>query len=137
MQQSVRGNSQIVTKRKEKLKNEEDNWQTDGIIIERQSRALSGYRIVDGKYIDRDGNIRETDPNEWTTTGPDALDVYRKVYSSENQFWIIASAAFVDATEYLSRVGELLRAAGESCMIVFLNAMQYSVNVIVGTDLSH
>lgn len=37
--------------------------------------ALGGYPIVDGKYLDKDGNIRETGPNEWTS-GPPALNVY-------------------------------------------------------------
>lgn len=35
--------------------------------------AMGGYPIVDGKYLDKDGNIRETGPNEWTTSGPLAL----------------------------------------------------------------
>lgn len=37
--------------------------------------AMGGYPIVDDKYLDKGGNIRETGPNEWTS-GPPALNVY-------------------------------------------------------------
>ncbi|KAL7932892.1 hypothetical protein V8C35DRAFT_305750 [Trichoderma chlorosporum] len=111
--------------------------------IEKQSWTLSGHPIVNGKYLDKNGNIREIEPDEWTTNGPPVLDVYwtnRKVSPTDDlvgsQFRVIASGAFVDVTEYLSRVGEFLRAVGGACLIMSLNATLYSVNVIVSTDLS-
>lgn len=51
-------------------------------------------------------------------------------------FGSIGANAFVDLTEYLSRVGEFLRAQGHVCRIMSLNATPYSVNVIVATELS-
>ncbi|EQL04065.1 hypothetical protein OCS_00220 [Ophiocordyceps sinensis CO18] len=119
----------------------EDNDRIFDTSPEMQCWTQSGHPIVDGRYLDQNGTVREVEPNEWTVAGPPALDVYwsnRKVTLDldYSQFRAIASSAFVDVTEYLARVGELPRATAGSCEIIALNATLYSVNVIVGTDLS-
>ncbi|KJZ75252.1 hypothetical protein HIM_05446 [Hirsutella minnesotensis 3608] len=118
-----------------------DNDRIPDTSPEMQCWTQSGHPIVDGKYLDKNGVIREVDPSEWTVAGPPALDVYwsnRKITPNlgYNQFHAIALGASVDVTEYLARVGELLRVAAGALEIVALNATLYSVNVIVSTDLS-
>jgi hypothetical protein len=77
-----------------------------------QCWTLSGYPIVDGKYLDKDGNIRQVSPGEFTTAGPPALDVFwvnRQITPGKNcQFRVISCHAFVTVTEYMRRMGELL-----------------------------
>lgn len=42
------------------------NHQANNNFIGKQKWTLSGYPIVDGKYLDNDGNIREMELKEWT-----------------------------------------------------------------------
>lgn len=77
------------------------------------------------------------------TAGPPVLNIHwtnRKISPSggleKNQSRIIALSAFVNVTEHLSGIGELLIAASGTCMMMSWNAMQCPVNVIVSTDPS-
>lgn len=117
--------------------------QTANLITmpEKQSWTESGYPIVDGKYLDKDGNIQQFDSQEWSVAGPPALDVYwhnRRVTPGreQDQFRTLVSNAFVDMTEYIARIGELLRTVGASCELVSLNATKYSVTIIISTESS-
>lgn len=105
-----------------------------------QTWTQSGYPIVEGKYLDGNGIIQRIG-DEWTVSGPPVIDIYwynrrHAQHGTGAYFGAIAASAFVDLTEYLSRVGEFLRAQGHACRIMAVNATLYSVNVIVDTRLS-
>lgn len=124
--------------------NEQPARQSDNAQVEdtraTQTWTQSGYPIVDGKYLDGNG-VTQSIGDEWTMSGPPVIDVYwhnrrRSRQGTRAYFGSIGANAFVDLTEYLSRVGEFLRAQGHVCQIMSLNATPYSINVIVATELS-
>ncbi|KAK7423683.1 hypothetical protein QQX98_000873 [Neonectria punicea] len=104
-----------------------------------QTWTESGYPIVDGKYLDLStGTIKTVTADTMVSVGPPAVEIYwvnRTMTGRKDPFRSFLARAFVDVTEYLKRIGELLERG--SVEIFSLNATKYAVNVVVGTDLSH
>ncbi len=103
-----------------------------------QAWTPSGYPIVDGKYLDLvDGMVKTAGPGP-VTTGPPAIAVYihnRFCSGQRGQFNTVVATSFVkDLSEYMIRVGELLKTG--ACKVDSVSATKYSVNLIVMTDLS-
>jgi len=106
-----------------------------------QAWTLDNYPIVDGKYY----NLA-TDRIEVHTGilkgGPPSVSVYwhnRGGSSNSNgtrydQFYAVSSLSKCKVTEYLVRIGEILKK--EKCTVSSLNATEYAVNVVVVTELS-
>ena len=101
-----------------------------------QSWTLDGYPIVDGKYY----NL-VTDSIEVHTGllrgGPPSVSVYwhnRGGSGRHDQFYAVGSLSRCKVTDYLVRVGEMLKK--EKCIVTSLNATEYAVNVVVMTELS-
>ena len=119
-----------------------DEETTAPVCQPRQSWTESGFPIVDGKYLDTSdgGKIKTVGPKDWVSAGPPDLGIYwdnrRRTPGLDDQFRGFVHNAFVSVTEYLSRIGEFLRASDGACKIVGLNATLYSVNLIVDTDMS-
>ncbi|KAH7142899.1 hypothetical protein B0J13DRAFT_51584 [Dactylonectria estremocensis] len=100
--------------------------------------TLSGYPVVDGRYLDgASGAIKTVAMNEEFTSGPPCLDIYwhnRMMTGRDDQFLGLGVSGFVDVTEYVRRMGNFL--AKGSCVIMALNVTKFSVNVVVATELS-
>jgi hypothetical protein len=100
-----------------------------------QSWTLDGYPIVDGKYHDlATGEIKTH--TGLKRAGPPSLSIYWNNcgdVTSPDHFFALGCSSRHTVTEYLARVGEMLRQGG--CTISSLNATTYAVNVIVITEL--
>lgn len=107
---------------------------------ERQTWTQSGHPIVAGKFLDQDGIIKDIGPDENTLSGPPVIEVYwhnrKRSPNIVGQFGGIVCSSFVSVTEYFARLGAFFNAHGDSCEIMAINATQYSINVIVATELS-
>ncbi|KAH7122984.1 hypothetical protein EDB81DRAFT_813369 [Dactylonectria macrodidyma] len=103
-----------------------------------QDWTLSGYPVVDGKYLDgASGAIKTVAMNEEFISSPPSLDIYwhnRMVTGRNDQFFGLGVSGFVDVTEYVRRMGNFL--AKGSCVIMALNVTKFSVNVVIATELS-
>lgn len=102
----------------------------------RQMWTPDGYPIVDGKYHDL-----STDEIKIHTGvlrgGPPSVSVYWNncgAITRPDQFFAVGATSGHTVTEYIMRVGDMLRDGG--CSVHSLNATEYSVNVIVSTALS-
>ncbi|KAJ9157539.1 hypothetical protein NKR23_g321 [Pleurostoma richardsiae] len=104
-----------------------------------QPWTQSGSPIVDGKYIERTtGEIKQLEPGELVTGGPPAIDVYwhnRTLTGRDDQFFGFSGASLLQVSEYLVRVGELLKTG--KCKVHALNVTKYAVNIIITTALSN
>jgi hypothetical protein len=104
----------------------------------RQDWTLSGYPVVDGKYLDgASGAIKTVGIKEEFISGPPSLDIYwhnRMLTGRDDQFFGFGVSGFVDVTEYVRRMGNFL--ARGSCVIMALNMTKFAVNVTVATELS-
>ncbi|SPJ79364.1 uncharacterized protein FTOL_07755 [Fusarium torulosum] len=101
-----------------------------------QRWTVDGYPIVDGKYQDL-----ATDETKAHTgvfgAGPPSLTIYWNNCASvigPDHFFALGCYSRHTVTEYLARVGEMLR--NGKCTVSSLNATKYAVNVIVMTGLS-
>ncbi|KAJ6441555.1 ABC multidrug transporter [Purpureocillium lavendulum] len=113
----------------------------------RQTWTMSGYPIVDGKYLDLStGVVRKIAPTEDVTLTPPRLEIYwhnRMLSGREDHFMGAVTSAFVDVTEYLRRVGRFLDSEQEkenqqgTCEVLALNATQCAINVIVAVECSN
>ncbi|KAH6884399.1 hypothetical protein B0T10DRAFT_362705, partial [Thelonectria olida] len=103
-----------------------------------QNWTLSGYPVVDGKYLDgASGAIKTVGTDEEFISGPPGVDIYwhnRMLTGRDDQFFSFGASGHVDVTEYVRRMGNFL--AKGSCIIMALNATKFSVNVVVATELS-
>lgn len=99
--------------------------------------TLDGYPIVDGRYHDLvTGEIRTHTGN--FRAGPPSLSIYwqnRGGSDRRDLFYAVGATSKYNVTDYLFRVGEMLRR--EMCTVSSLNATEYAVNVIVITELSN
>lgn len=102
-----------------------------------QSWTLSGYPIVDNKYHDLStGEVKaHSGPS---TGGPPSISVYwhnRLATGCRDQFLIISKtvASTTNLTEYLIRVGDLLRKG--QCKIDAMNVTRFDVYVVVESEL--
>ncbi|KAF4472888.1 hypothetical protein FALBO_210 [Fusarium albosuccineum] len=101
-----------------------------------QQWTVDGYPIVDGKFHDLAADEIKTHTGVFRG-GPPSLSVYWNNCASvsrPNQFVAMGCISGHSVTEYLVRVGEMLRQG--KCTVSSLNATQYAVNVIVLTYLS-
>lgn len=99
--------------------------------------TTSGHPIVDRKYLDSSGMIREIGEKESVTFGPPMIHVYWNNQSvSERHDHFIGFRGMFDGTvtDYLIRLGELLAKGGVT--IYSVNATEYAVTVILQTMLS-
>jgi hypothetical protein len=79
-----------------------------------------------------------------TTTGPPLLGVYWHNTSLKQQkepflfderpFYALGTCSLLSVTEYLVRVGDLLKTG--VCTVKSLNATKYEINVLVQTELT-
>ncbi|CRK14778.1 hypothetical protein HYQ46_002253 [Verticillium longisporum] len=101
-----------------------------------QSWTCDGYPIVDGKYHDLATNEIKTHTGI-VRGGPPSTSVYwqnRAPVSRPDQFVAMGAMSRHKVTEYLVRVGEMLKAG--KCTVTSLNATEFAVNVIVLTEAS-
>ncbi|KAI9167836.1 hypothetical protein HJFPF1_03975 [Paramyrothecium foliicola] len=101
-----------------------------------QMWTVDGYPIVDGKFHDLANNEIKTHTG-LLRGGPPSLTVYWNncgPVRHPDHFFAMGCFSQHTITEYLARVGEMLRAG--KCTIASLNATPYAVYVIVETDLS-
>lgn len=101
-----------------------------------QAWTLDGYPIVDGKYHDlaTDEIKTHTGPSRG---GPPSTSVYwqnRASVSRSDQFFAMGAISRHSVTDYLARVGEMLKEG--RCTVTSLNATEYAVNVIIVTQLT-
>lgn len=106
-----------------------------------QSWTLDGYPIVDGKYLDlATGEIKTY--TGFRRAGPPSLSIYWNNRGSitgpdtgpcPDPFFALGCSSRHTVTEYLARLGEMLRQGG--CEISSLNATTYAVNVVAMTEL--
>ncbi|KAK5651416.1 hypothetical protein OQA88_12504 [Cercophora sp. LCS_1] len=105
-----------------------------------QAWTLSGYPIVDGKYHDlRTGEIKpHAEGIDFVTGGPPSLSVYwhnkNPKPGQEQPFYALSGSSPLSVSEYLVRVGDLLRAGVYT--VDSVSATKYSVNLIIITQLS-
>ncbi|KFX87862.1 hypothetical protein O988_09254 [Pseudogymnoascus sp. VKM F-3808] len=98
--------------------------------------TLDGYPIVDGKYHDLATDTIKTHTGPFRG-GPPSVSVYwqnRGGSNRHNLFHAVGAISSCKVTDYLVRVGEMLKA--RKCIVSSLNATEYAVNVIVETELS-
>ncbi|KAF3355106.1 hypothetical protein HYQ45_000545 [Verticillium longisporum] len=101
-----------------------------------QSWTRDGHPIVDGKYHDLTANEIKTHTG-LVHGGPPSTSVYwqnRAPVRRPDQLVAMGAVSRHKATEYLVRVGEMLRAG--MCTVTSLNATEFAVNVIVLTEAS-
>lgn len=101
-----------------------------------QKWTIDGYPIVDSKYHDLATDEIKTHTGVFGA-GPPSLTIYWNNCASvtrSDQFIAMGSYSRHTVTEYIARVGEMLRQG--KCTVSSMNATQYAVNVIVLTDLS-
>jgi hypothetical protein len=102
-----------------------------------QSWTVDGYPIVDGKYLDlRTGEVKTHEG--LLTGGPPSLAIYwhNKLPKpqEEQPFYAVSAFSQLSVTDYLTRVGDLLRTG--ICTVDSLSATKYSVNLVILTQLS-
>ncbi|OBT82024.1 hypothetical protein VE02_09815 [Pseudogymnoascus sp. 03VT05] len=98
--------------------------------------TIDGYPIVDGKYHDLVTDEIKTHTGLFRG-GPPSVSVYWQNRGGSNRhdlFYAVGAISSRKVTDYLVRVGEMLKA--EKCIVSSLNATEYAVNVIVETELS-
>lgn len=103
-----------------------------------QKWTLDGYPIVDGKFHDLSANQIRVHEGPFRG-GPPSLSVYWNncgptTPGSTDHFFALGCTSQHSVTEYLGRVGEMLRQG--KCVVTSLNATPYAVNVIITTGLS-
>ena len=103
-----------------------------------QKWTLEGYPIVDGKFHDLSTNQIRVHEGPFRG-GPPSLSIYWNncgptTPGSTDHFFALGCTSQHTVTEYLGRMGEMLKQGG--CIVTSLNATQYAVNVIVTTELS-
>ncbi|KAK0726582.1 hypothetical protein B0T21DRAFT_36637 [Apiosordaria backusii] len=100
--------------------------------------TVDGYPIVDGKYLDLSTGEIKTHEG-LLTGGPPALTVYwhNKLpkHQKEQPFYAASAFSLTSVTDYLTRVGDLLRTG--ICTVDSLSATKYSVNLVIMTQLSN
>ncbi|KFY44187.1 hypothetical protein V495_03588 [Pseudogymnoascus sp. VKM F-4514 (FW-929)] len=98
--------------------------------------TLDGHPIVDGKYHDLTTDTIKTHTGPFRG-GPPSVSVYWQNRGGSNRhelFHAVGAMSSCKVTDYLVRVGEMLKAG--KCIVSSLNATEYAVNVIVETELS-
>ncbi|KAK5659003.1 hypothetical protein OQA88_1089 [Cercophora sp. LCS_1] len=102
-----------------------------------QSWTLDGYPIVDGRYHDLSTGEIKTHTGA-SSSGPPSIFAHwhnRLMTGRTDQFLATSKVAPTrDLTEYMARIGDLLRKG--VCKVDAINAMKYNVYVIVWTELS-
>jgi len=104
-----------------------------------QAWTPSGYPVVDGQYIDMATGTVKALESPSLLSGPPGIDAVWTNFSWErdgpDRFeWARHTAYIKDVSEYLVRVGELLKTG--ACTVHSLSASKYSVTVVVYTELS-
>lgn len=103
----------------------------------RQHWTPDGYPIVDGKYHDLATGEIKTHTGLRRGGGPPSMYVYwhsrGSRVSQEDRFFAVGAYNALPVTEYLVRMGDMLREG--TCTVSSLNVTDYAVNVIVVTEL--
>ncbi|KAH6855045.1 hypothetical protein B0I37DRAFT_45933 [Chaetomium sp. MPI-CAGE-AT-0009] len=105
-----------------------------------QGWTLDGYPIVDGKYLNLETGevMTHTGPSKG---GPPNITVYwqnRFDTGRGDQFLVTTKTIYTtrSLSEYIIRIGNLLRRGPKVCKVDSLNATRYSVYVVVTSELS-
>jgi hypothetical protein len=106
-----------------------------------QMWTVSGYPVVDGKYLDLagGGEVRNVAPGDYFRFGPPAVDIYwhnqRPPADDEARPFIAARYPYQGtATEYLVRAARFWAKGG--CDVVSMSVSQYAVYVVVATEMT-
>lgn len=97
---------------------------------------MTGYPIVDKKYLDLStGSLKEIQDDEQVTQGPPLVDAFwfNMVSRDEKTFGAIRHKFSKPVSEYLSRIGDALKAGGWK--VHSMTVTEYSVTVVIETKL--
>lgn len=108
-----------------------------------QRWTISGYPIVDGKYLDLStGELKmHVDGVDLVMAGPPSIAIWwqnRVATGRPDQFSVISKGGVVgarDLTEYMTRVGDFLKRG--LCQLNSLNATRYDVYIVVSSEMTH
>ncbi|RYP28507.1 hypothetical protein DL767_007186 [Monosporascus sp. MG133] len=105
-----------------------------------QRWTTDGYPIVDGKYFNLDTGEVMTHTGSFMG-GPPNITVYwqnRFNTGRGNQFLVTTRTIYStrSLSEYIIRIGDLLRRGSGVCKVDSLNATPYSVYVVVTSEVS-
>ncbi len=101
-------------------------------------RTVTGYPIVEGRYIDlAAGEVKSVQRGEQTTNGPPTIGVYwHNISVGDCTLYRGMRGGFVDGGvgEFVTRLGKFLE--NGFCELASLNVSTYSVTVIIETQKS-